>query len=214
MSKVPAINRQAREERHSYKSGDEKVEVGGIEEPVGRVLLAGLGALAKARVEGRDLFESLVDAGRRVKEGHPEIEVTTADELRSSMGSRIFDEVEAEVWKLKFLKSGEVARALGLNESNREKARSLRERSSLLGIPRDGGYLYPTFQIDSVRRQMHPEVQEANEELGASDDPWGVASWWLASNDRIGGIRPIDLVGTSRREDLVRAARAVTEPIG
>jgi hypothetical protein len=139
--------------------------------------------------------------------------VVAAIELQEDLRARIADQAIARIWEEDVLKPGQVALALGGKESNREKAASLRKRSSLLGVPRGRGYLYPAFQIDVARREVYPEVREVNETLGAAEDPWGIASWWLSSNDRL-GARPADLVGSCRTEDLVQAAKAVTAPIG
>lgn len=139
--------------------------------------------------------------------------LVTASELQGERQVRIAGEAIADVWKEPILEPREVALALGAKESNREKVSSLRKRSWLLGVPRNRGYLYPAFQIDLSRRQVFPEVRAVNQELGAAEDAWGVASWWLSSNDRL-GARPADLVGSSRSEDLVEAAKALTAPIG
>lgn len=139
--------------------------------------------------------------------------VVTAAEIGEERQVRIAAEAIADVWQEKVLESRQVALALGVKETNREKVSSLRRRSWLLGVPRDQGYLYPAFQLDLVRRDLYPEVRQVNEILGAADDPWGVASWWLSTNDRL-GARPADLVGTDRSEEVVQAARAMTAPVG
>jgi hypothetical protein len=183
-----------------------------------------------------------LDAGARIAARHPDLEgraselrsllaweasksrvahelaggprrVVTAAELQTELQVRIASEAIADVWQEEVLEPGQVAVALGAKKSNREKVSSLRKRSWLLGMPRDRGYLYPAFQIDVGRRQIYPEVREVNETLGAEGDPWGVASWWLATNDRL-GARPADLVGSARAEELIQAAKAVTAPIG
>jgi hypothetical protein len=48
--------------------------------------------------------------------------------------------------------------------------------------------------------------------LDATHDCWGVASWWIEINDRI-GARPVDLIG-SEPDGLEMAARALLEPVG
>jgi hypothetical protein len=112
------------------------------------------------------------------------------------------------------LESKAAAIALGAKVTNREKVRSHRERSRLLGLPRDRSYLYPAFQFDPRKRELYPEVRQVNELLDAAVDPWGVASWWVSPNDRLGGARPLDLVSKARAEEVVRAAQAIVEPIG
>ena len=103
---------------------------------------------------------------------------------------------------------------LGSKAKNpRELARSLRERSELLGVPSRRGYLYPSWQIDTSRQRIHPEVVEVNQLLDAAGDPWGVASWWISED---GGLqaRPMDLVGTPDGERVVAAARALVDDAG
>lgn len=139
--------------------------------------------------------------------------VVTAAELQEERQVRIAGEAIAAIWQEKVLESRQVALALGAKASNREKVSSLRRRSALLGLPREQGYLYPAFQIDSDRRALYPEVRQVNEILGAELDPWGVASWWFSVNDRL-GTRPADLVGSQRAEEVVRAARAATAAVG
>lgn len=175
--------------------------------------------------EIRKLFERVDDLVRTVnywrsekgyEKGYLRVDpprVVTAVELREDLRTRIADEAIARIWREKVLEPAQVALALGAKVSNREKASSLRKRSWLLGVPRDRGYLYPAFQIDVARRRLYPEVRHVNETLGAAADPWGVASWWLSTNDRL-GARPADLVGSRRAEELVQAAKAVTAPIG
>ncbi len=62
-------------------------------------------------------------------------------------------------------------------------------------------------------QEIHPEVAKVNEVLDAASDPWGVASWWLSVNARLGS-RPMDLVGTGEAEAVIRAAEATLQPLG
>lgn len=129
--------------------------------------------------------------------------------------ARIAGEAVATIWDEELLTSSEAARRLGASPANREKINVRRRQSRLLGLPRDGGrrYLFPAFQIDATRQEIYPEVEKINRLLDAANDPWGVASWWLAANGRL-GTRPVDLVGTERAAELVPAARALLEPLG
>ena len=148
--------------------------------------------------------------------GEPYRVVDFTTEAESSIQqTRLAGEAVAAIWDEDLLTSSEVARRLGAKPSNREKVNSLRRRSLLLGLPRDGGsrYLYPAFQIDAERLTLHPEVREVNQLLEAASDPWGVASWWISSNARLGG-NPKDFIGTPEAESIVQAARALIEPAG
>ena len=117
------------------------------------------------------------------------------------------------IWREPMREPRDAAVALGARATNREKVRQYRKRSWLLGLPAGRGYVYPAFQFDPERRDVFAEVRAVNERLEAADDPWGVASWWIARHARL-GARPADLVGTRRADDLVAAAEAATEPIG
>ena len=137
------------------------------------------------------------------------------DELEWTVtaSARLEGEAIRTIWREPMLKPGAAAVALGARVSNREKVRRLRRRSSLLGVPHGNGFLYPAFQFDSVRLAIFSEVQAVNERLKSSEDPWGVASWWMSQNARL-GCRPVDLVGTDRADDLPAVAEAMTEPLG
>jgi hypothetical protein len=142
--------------------------------------------------------------------------VLDVDDLTDSTlrQARLAGEAIATIWEERMLEPKAAAEALRAKATNREKVRSYRERSWLLGLPRDRSYLYPAFQFDPRRRELYPEVRQVNELLDAAADPWGVASWWVSPNDRLGGARPLDLVGEVRAEEVIRAAQAVVEPIG
>lgn len=137
------------------------------------------------------------------------------DELAQSVlvRAKLQGEAVDTIWREPMLEPRDAAVALGARAANREKVRQYRERSWLLGLPWGRGYLYPAFQFDPERRDVFPVVRAVNELLDAVDDPWGVASWWVSRHARL-GVRPVDLVGTERAEDLVAVAEAVAEPVG
>ena len=108
-----------------------------------------------------------------------------------------------------------------------------RRRSQLIGLPSQDGYRYPKFQFDLQHNDIYEVVAEVNEILGAKRDPWGVASWWLHPNERVGDC-PVNLItdahsalpsdcasaenneerGIILHRNLIAAAKAVTEPVG
>ena len=145
--------------------------------------------------------------------GEPRITLT-ADDVSDALlrQTRIEGEAMASIWRYPMLEPSAAAVALGAKPANRERVRTLRERSWLLGLPRGRAYLYPQFQFDPVSRDIFSSVQTVNELLDAAHDPWGVASWWIERNDQI-DARPIDLVG-SDSEALEHAARSLVEPVG
>lgn len=117
------------------------------------------------------------------------------------------------IWQEPMLEPAAAAVALGAQPTNREKVRQYRERSWLLGLPRDRGSLYPSFQFDLARKDVEAHAREVNRLLGAREDPWGVASWWVSSNDLLEAV-PRDLLGTDRAGEVVRAAQSLREPVG
>ena len=127
--------------------------------------------------------------------------------------ARLQGEATRAIWDEPMLESGAAAVALGAKQTNRERVRQYRMRSWLLGLRSGRGFMYPAFQFDPQRRNVHAAVRAVNERLDAAGDPWGVASWWFSRHDRL-GARPAELVGTDRAEHLVTVAEAVTEPVG
>ena len=103
-------------------------------------------------------------------------------------------EAMSSIWQEPMLEAGVAAVALGAKPSNREKARQYRQRSWLLALPSARGYLFPEFQFDPRRCDVHPAVRTVNETLDAAGDPWGVASWWFSEHAGL-DARPADLVG-------------------
>lgn len=139
-----------------------------------------------------------------------DLEALAESELQQA---QIGGEAAAVVWSLPMLESSAAAAALGAKRTNRERVRQFRERSWLLGLPRDHTFLYPRFQFDRRRRDVFAEVREVNQILGSGRDPWGVASWWVSPNERLGDA-PITFVGKSKGDVLKRAAEALVEAVG
>jgi hypothetical protein len=134
-------------------------------------------------------------------------------ELSAMAQAKLKGEAIETIWREPMLEPRDAAAALDARPANREKVRQYRQRSWLLGLPWGRGYLYPAFQFDIERRRLFPEVRNVNELLRTADDPWGAASWWVSLHARL-GARPVDIVGTSRIDELVEAAKAVLDPIG
>ena len=103
-----------------------------------------------------------------------------------------------------YLSVTEALRAGGKN--TREVASRLRREGVLLGVlpPGARAYVYPAFQIDPVAGRLRPVVATVNTTLGAANDPWGVASWWVSPDDSLDeGRAPMHLVGTDVEDDLL-----------
>lgn len=78
----------------------------------------------------------------------------------------------------------------------------------LLVVPHHRGRLAPSFQF-SASGQLLEHVREVNSLLGASDEPWGAASWWLSPHASLHGI-PADLVRHDDPDAVVDAAAAAS----
>ena len=72
----------------------------------------------------------------------------------------------------------------------------------------DGAGHWPTFQFAADGSPLRI-VRTVNRILGASEDPLGVADWWLGENGWLGGA-PAQLIGRLPDDQLIAAARAAT----
>ncbi len=137
--------------------------------------------------------------------GEPRDVRTETDRLLRDQ--RIKAEAHAVVLDQDFLDSSAVGVALGASGINkREAASDLRRSGALLGVPVRNKYLYPSFQVDAERARVHSVVARVNRLLGARDDPWGVASWWISHHPRLSGACPRDLVGSGQEDTLIALA--------
>lgn len=78
------------------------------------------------------------------------------------------------------LDSKGVSRVLGLSPRSRNTASRLAAAGRIIALPAGGQNWYPEFQFDAAHRRVRPIVEDLNQLLGAKDDPWGTASWWLS----------------------------------
>jgi hypothetical protein len=74
-------------------------------------------------------------------------------------------------------------------------------------LRRRGERFAPSFQFDGEGLVLE-NVARVNEMLDATDDPWGVASWWLTPHAALHAI-PADEVRVGNAENVVAAARAI-----
>lgn len=232
--------RELRAKLADFRSSlDQEIPEAGEGGEAGEIRAAAKDALRRDILAAARLLEGdeLIDLAARVASAHAglegreprlrvllKMEASQPDLVRELaggplLGSFIADETlvaseaVATIWREPMLDSTELSVALGGRQSNREKARVLRERSELLGLPHGRGFVYPAFQVDSSKKDVRPEVREVNQILEAAADPWGVASWWVSGNDRLMGARPIDVVNGASAPSVVAAARATVEPI-
>jgi hypothetical protein len=167
--------------------------------------------LARAALVRDEVTEAIAGAPRRISSRD---EVMTADEVLSE--ARIAGEARRGVLREEMLDATAVSRVLGSRSENlRQYANALRHRGDVVGIPHRNRYLYPAFKIDVHMRRVDPVVKAVNRTLGANEDPWGVASWWLSPNDRLAGRRPRDVLEDAvERERLPVIAEALIEATG
>jgi hypothetical protein len=77
----------------------------------------------------------------------------------------------------------------------------------LIRLPRPGGWVQlPAFQFGSDGAPL-PLVLRINRLLGADEDPWGVADWWLGRNAWLDDV-PAGLLGIIEDDRLLAAAQA------
>lgn len=80
-------------------------------------------------------------------------------------------------------------------------------RDDLVCLQRDDGSAWlPAFQVGPDGEPIQV-VREINRILGASEDPWGVADWWLGRNAWLDAV-PADLLGRGLDDRLTQAALA------
>jgi len=140
-----------------------------------------------------------------------EVELPRFDDAAVLAESALRAGVRSRVYETELLTAAAVSRLLGSTSKNpRQLANRRRASGQLLGVPHRNQYLYPSFQVDAEHMRLRDAAVDVNVLLGAANDPWGVASWWLAPNGRIGGVAPADLLGNEEREpEIVELARSI-----
>ncbi len=117
---------------------------------------------------------------------------------------------------LYFLDTGPPAADERILAAGCESAFDLRRRGvdpdvpDLIRLDRaDGSVAVPVFQFDGGGVPI-PVVLRVNHLLGAREDPWGVADWWLNANVWLSDA-PSTLIGDTPDDLLVAAASAAVE---
>jgi hypothetical protein len=84
-----------------------------------------------------------------------------------------------------------------------------RERGTILALPRGGGeYAFPLWQFNEGSRDgLLPGLTKVLRSFSV-EAPWVRAEFMLASNDRLGGKRPLDALREGEAEAAARAASA------
>jgi hypothetical protein len=146
---------------------------------------------------------------------------TSADDIEDAFTpddifriARVRGQAEAAVLAEDMLDAGSVAALLGSRSRNpREYARQLRRRPDVVALRVRNRFVFPAFQFDAGRREIRPLVAEINRTLDASEDPWGVSSFWFTP-DSTAGARPVDLATSGRAQELRAAAQRELAPVG
>lgn len=128
---------------------------------------------------------------------------------------RVRGQAEAAILQEPMFEAGAAAAMLGSRARNpREFGRQLRSRGDILALRVGNRFVFPAFQFDAVRHEVRPVVAEINRVLGASDDPWGVASYWFSRDPNL-AERPADLAADGARTGELRAtAERELAPVG
>jgi len=166
------------------------------------------GVVADRPVEsgfGADDRERLITWGRSVLESRPD--TSPPPGIRELLGRRWSPEAVNQ-------RAAEIARSAReriLATPMRTDAGTASAEDPLIALPAASGPEYPAFQF---RPDGSPfgVVLEINDLLGAVDDPWGVADWWMTPNEILGARPDAMLHDDAAEEDLLRrAARWVLE---
>jgi hypothetical protein len=167
-----------------------------------------VGALLRSAIAGGAVTAAFLDA----ETADVEDAYTPDDVLRIS---RVRGQAEAAILAQPMLDAAGVAEVMGSRASNpREYARQLRARPGVLSLQVGNRFVFPAFQFDRPHHAIRPLAREINVELGAAQDPWGVASWWYTANPVL-DARPSDLVSDESREGGLRSAVAhEVAPVG
>lgn len=149
----------------------------------------------------------------RTLAGEPRDILRADDVLREA---RILGEAQSRIVREQMLDAEATGALLGSqSETNRRQyANAQRQRGDLLGLPRLNTYLYPVFQFDMSRRCIRDVAASVNRLLRASEDPWGVASWWTTPSERLRNRAPKELLGTEEEPLLLELANAEFAPMG
>ena len=67
--------------------------------------------------------------------------------------------------------------------------------------------LLPMFQFEPASFDLRPGCAEIVSELADFSDDWSIALWFAAPHPGLGGLPPVDVLAT-RRRDVFQAARA------
>ena len=106
------------------------------------------------------------------------------------------------------LTASDVSRLLGIPADDVEQ---WRRNGTIIGLPAGhDGYVYPRWQFDPVKRAVLPGLTDVLGTLRV-EDPWMRTAFFLRSNHRLNGARPLDALRAGDVESARRAAVAYGE---
>ncbi|MCK0090447.1 hypothetical protein MWU77_06565 [Rhodococcus sp. F64268] len=126
-----------------------------------------------------DRVSHIMLAGR-IDRDDPILELIESDDILDE--KTVLSDAVEHILSFPHLSAKEVANQYNKNWANPSDAlRKLSTKGEVIGLKRAGKFRYPAFQF-SQSDEANQVAREGNVNLGARDDPWGVASWWLSPN--------------------------------
>jgi hypothetical protein len=143
----------------------------------------------------------------RIDRDDPILELIESDDILDE--KTVLSDAVERILSFPHLSAKEVADHYDKNWANPSDAlRKLSAKGEVIGLKRAGKFRYPEFQF-SLPGEATQVVRETNVALGARDDPWGVASWWLSPNpsteDRKSPVQLLDEGAFDAVRGLLRA---------
>ncbi|MFD9667157.1 hypothetical protein ACFWAY_37065 [Rhodococcus sp. NPDC059968] len=143
----------------------------------------------------------------RIDRDDPILELIESDDILDE--KTVLSDAVEHILSFPHLSAKEVANTYGKNWANPSDAlRKLSAKGEVIGLKRAGKFRYPQFQF-SPSDEANQVVREGNVALGARDDPWGVASWWLSPNPSTDDRKsPVQLLGEGSLDSVRALLRA------
>lgn len=116
----------------------------------------------------------------QIAQDDPILELIESDNILDEKA--VLSDAVEHILSFPHLSARDVADRYGKTWANPSDAlRKLSAKGEVIGLKRGGKFRYPEFQF-SLSDEASRIIREGNVLLGARDDPWGVASWWLSPN--------------------------------
>lgn len=150
-------------------------------------------------------------ASSYIAEDNPLTSVATPE--ASLLEAEVRRDAADAIMAFPMLSAAEAAASLGVTARNpSDSLRKLALAGDYVLLKHQGRNHYPAFQFPSpATAEREQAVRRINRLLGAKDDPWGTASWWLHPNDALSGQSPADLLAAGGVDRLQRLAEVEVE---